>query len=124
MVTIDTTGLQEEAPVVLDSSEFANTPTTLNVRRATPSTPLYAQVTACLEPVNDEEAGAVRVALSDPPDGRTSYTDAATIEEGMGVRTTGWQHVPADFNGGTATLQAANARVTAVTFELAIQNDI
>lgn len=123
MTRTDTTGLQEEAPVVRESNEFADTPTTLDIRRATPSTPLYARVTARLSPVDDHDVGAVRIALSDPSGRRTEFTDAATIESGTGIRTTGWQRVPADFNGGTATVQASNARITAVTFELAVRND-
>lgn len=124
MATTETTGLQEEAPVVRESSEFDDTPTTLDIRRATPATPLYARVTARLSPVDDDDIGAVRIALSDPSDRRTEFAEAATIESGTGIRTTGWQHVPADFNGGTATVEASNARITAVTFELAVRNDI
>ncbi|WP_246998284.1 hypothetical protein [Halosolutus gelatinilyticus] len=123
-VTVDTTGLQEEAPVVRDADEFTDTPTTLPIRRATAATPLYGRVTARLGPIDDANAGAVRLALSDPSERRTEPTDAATIDSGTGIRTTGWQLISADFNGGTATLQAANARVTAVTVELGVRNDV
>ncbi|ELZ05966.1 hypothetical protein [Natrialba asiatica] len=124
LTTISTTGLQDEAPVVREGDEFGDTPTTLDIRRATPATPLYARVTARLSPVDDDAGGAVRIALLDSPGRRTAVTDPAAIESGTGVRTTGWQRVRPAFNGGTATVQASNARVTAVTFELGVRNDI
>lgn len=122
-VTVDTTGLQEEAPVTREGEGFSDTPTTLDIRRATPATPLYARVTARIDPVDGRE-GAVRIALTDSSGQTTESTDAATIDSGTGIRTTGWQPVPAEFNGGTAILQLSNAHVTAVTMELAIRNDI
>lgn len=69
-------------------------------------------------------SGGARVALSDPSGKETQYTDAAVIEQGTGIRTTGWEPVPSGFNGGTARLQVADARVTAVTLELAVRNEI
>lgn len=74
--------------------------------------------------IGDSHVGTARVALSDPTGENTKYTDPATIDDGVGVRSTGWTKVPADFNGGTARLQVSNARVTAVTLELAVRNDI
>lgn len=276
MVTVDTTGLQETAPVRSESGDFEDTPTTLDVARATPATPLYARLTARIESVggpmlegayqiwmssdppsnvtryfrksftleevpdaaqfvfNADDAGTVyvngeqvgqsgnwwfapvvdvadalttgenvvaveveqsgggaglagrlelgedrvvvtddtwlaaesasgdwtdpsfddsgwstavivneygsgwggyiefggshegaaRVALSDPSGKETQYTDAVTIGAGTGIRTTGWEPVPSRFNGGTARLQISDARVTAVTLELAVRNDI
>ena len=72
----------------------------------------------------DAPGGAVRVAFSDASGDATQFTDAATVDEGAGIRTTGWTRVPSDFNGGTARLQASNARVTVATLELAVRNDI
>lgn len=74
--------------------------------------------------VDDDRRGAVRVAVSDPPGRETTYSDAATITEGTGIRTTGWTEVPPTFNGGTARLQVESARVTAATLELGIRNDV
>lgn len=74
--------------------------------------------------IGTSNEGAARVALSDPPGKNTKYTDPATIDSGVGIRSTGWVKVPADFNGGTARLQVSNARVTAATLELAIRNDV
>lgn len=56
-------------------------------------------------------------------DGEESYTESVTSGN-RGIRTTGWEPVPSSFNGGTVTLQMANARVTAATLELAVRNDI
>lgn len=52
MVTVDATGLQGEAPVRNESSAFRDSPTTLNIERATPATPLYGRVTARMEPTS------------------------------------------------------------------------
>lgn len=49
-VTVDATGLQETAPVTNEDDDFADTPTSLDITRETSSTPLYARVTARLEP--------------------------------------------------------------------------
>lgn len=51
-----------------------------------------------------------------------AYTDDA-LAESKGIRTTGWQRIPAECND-RVTLQTANARVTAVTLELAVRNEI
>lgn len=67
------------------------------------------------------DPAAVRLALSGGGD--ESVTEPATAES-TGIRTTGWEHVPETFNGGTVTLQTANARVTAATLELAVRNDV
>lgn len=74
--------------------------------------------------IADAHEGAARIALSGPSGKKTQYTDAATVDDGTGIRTTGWVTVPADFNDGTARLQVSNARVTVVTLELAVMNDI
>ncbi|UPM44594.1 hypothetical protein [Halocatena salina] len=124
MVTVDATGLQEVPPVTRESDDFTTTPTALEITRATPATPLYVRVTAQLEPASDAGDGAVRIALSDPSGDSIQYSDSATVEEGTGIRTTGWSKVPADCNGGTARLCVSNARVTAITLELAIRNDV
>lgn len=124
MVTVDATGLQETAPVRSESDNFEDTPTSLDITRVTPSTPLYARLTLWLEFVSDSTEGAARIALTGPSGKETQYTDPAIIDDGVGIRSTGWVKVPADFNGGTARLQVSNARVTAVTLELAVRNDI
>lgn len=74
--------------------------------------------------IEDSHAGAARIALSDPSGKNTRYTDPVTVDDGVGIRSTGWTKVPADFNGGTARIQVSNARVTVVTLELAVRNDI
>jgi len=63
---------------------------------------------------------AVRIKLS--ADGEESTTDAATSHTHESV-TTGWEPIPAEFDGGTATLQASNTRITVATLELAVRND-
>lgn len=123
-VTVDATGLQEAPPVTRESDDFTATPTALEITRSTPATPLYARVTARLEPASDARDGAVRIALSDVSGDTIQHSDRATVEEGTGIRTTGWTKVPADCNGGTARLCVSSARVTATTLELAIRNDI
>jgi|GEM_PF-52784 len=50
MVTVNATGLQEEAPVRNETSSFRDSSTSLDVERATPATPLYGRVTARMEP--------------------------------------------------------------------------
>lgn len=74
--------------------------------------------------IEDSQEGAARVALSDPSGRDVQYTDPVTVDDDVGIRSTGWVKVPADFNGGTARLQVSNARVTVVTLELAVRNDI
>lgn len=74
--------------------------------------------------IGDSHVGAARVALTDPSGKETRYTDPATIDDGVGIRSTGWVEVPPAFNRGTARLQVSNARVTVVTLELAVRNDI
>lgn len=92
--------------------------------RATPATPLYVWVTSRLKPVSDDGNGAIRVTLSDSSDETIQHSDAATVNAGIGIRTTGWLEVPTGFNGGTARLYISNVRVTATTLELAIRNKI
>lgn len=74
--------------------------------------------------VADAHEGAARIRLTDPSGKGTTYTAPATVDDGTGIRTTGWVKVPSEFNGGTARVQASNARITAVTLELAVRNDI
>lgn len=124
MVTVDATGLQEVPPVTHENDDFTATSTALEITCATPVTPLYARVTARLEPASDAGDGAVLIALSDSSGDTIQHSDRATVEEGTGIRTTGWTNVPADCNGGTARLCVSNARVTATTLELAIRNDV
>lgn len=74
--------------------------------------------------IENVQLGKARIALVGPSGKKTEYTDPATIGDGVGIRSTGWVKVPADFNDGTARLQVSNARVTVVTLELAVRNDI
>lgn len=50
MLTVDSTGLQEVAPVQNETNSFRDSPTTLDIERATPATPLYGRVTVRMEP--------------------------------------------------------------------------
>ncbi|MFC6907205.1 BNR repeat-containing protein [Halalkalicoccus tibetensis] len=125
MVTVDTTGLEETSPVATAIGKFEDTPTSLEIRRATAAAPLYARVTARIEPHEDADAdAAVRLATTSANGKTTEYGEPVTVDDGPGLRTTGWQAVPSTFNGGTVTLQASNARITAATLELAIRNKI
>lgn len=63
---------------------------------------------------------AVRMAFEA---GDEMITTEATTAGGLGIRSTGWAPVPAEFDGGTVTMQAASARVTVATLELAVRNE-
>ncbi|GAB7020894.1 BNR repeat-containing protein [Halostagnicola bangensis] len=124
MLTVDATGLQGTAPVASAEGEFTDTPTSLGVRRATPATPLYAKVTARVEAHEDTDGdAAVRLAAT-TAGGTIEAGDPVPVDDGPGIRTTGWQAIPSTFNGGTVALQVRDARVTAATLELAIRNEI
>ncbi len=69
----------------------------------------------------DTDPAAVRLKLS--AGNETTYTEPIEATE-RGIRTTGWTHIPPSFNGGSVTLQTANARVTVATLELALRNDV
>ncbi|MEY7851916.1 BNR-4 repeat-containing protein [Natrarchaeobius sp. A-rgal3] len=74
---------------------------------------------------DDDRDAAIRLALTDESGATTETGDPITVStEADVIRTTGWQPIDPAFNGGTATLQATNARLTAATLELAIRNEI
>jgi hypothetical protein len=120
MATVDATGLRGEAPLSNGTSEFLDSPTSLDIEGATAETPLFGRVTARMEPAG---SGSASIRLKRSGNGEVSTTDPVT-SAGLGVRTTGWEHVPSAFDGGTVTLQTASARVTAATLELAVRNDV
>jgi len=67
-----------------------------------------------------EPDAAVRMAFESG--GEVAHSEATTAG-GLGIRSTGWEPVPAAFDGGTVWMQVANARVTVATLELAVRNE-
>lgn len=108
---IAATGLREEAPVITDSGDFVDTPTTLSIPAdAADDEPLYARLVA-------DEAGATARLQATDADGTEELVEET--RSGDGIRSTGWTEIPERFTGGDVTVQIADGMVQSATLELA-----
>lgn len=125
MIPFTSTGLSQ-APVTTTSIEFEDQSETITFTEQTvPATPVYARLTVRMESTAPHATAATRVKVRDEGGSAgTTYSDAAEVTGGTGIRTTGWVKVPDNFRAGFANIQLkssssdATTRVTSYTLEL------